>query len=108
MNSGPVEKGGDKAILSSQEQGVVNSTGNTFSSLRGVKHRKNHTIKTRLKTLIQERGMSEPDFFHSIGLTRQHWYYISWDIWPTSIELKLKIAQALGTDSCLIWQEDSE
>jgi DNA-binding XRE family transcriptional regulator len=49
--------------------------------------------------------MSEADFYHSIGVSKQNWYSYSWGLWQPNIEMKIKIATALGCDSCLIWQE---
>lgn len=82
-----------------------NSSDKSFFSQEGVKLRKDEGLKTRLRTLILERGMSEPEFFHSIGLTRQHWYSLSWGIFPCPLSMKIKIAQALGCDSSVIFQQ---
>ena len=71
----------------------------------GVKQCKNSLLKKRLQTLIHSKGMSEPDFFHSLNISRQYWYYLSWGIWETNNPMKIKIALALETDSLAIWKE---
>lgn len=83
----------------------INSTENSFFCNGGVKKRKNQVLKARLRTLILAKGMSEPDFFHSIDLTRQYWYTISWGLYPCPKDLKIKIAQKLGVDSSVIWRQ---
>jgi len=75
---------------------------------QSVKERKNYPLKNRLKTLINAGGMSEPDFFNKIQISRQLWYYYSWGIWETPIPMKVKIAQALDTDSSAIFLEDCD
>ncbi len=79
-----------------------------ISLSNSVKERKDYSLKQRLKTLIQNRGMSEPDFFNKLQLSRQLWYYYSWGLWECPIHIKLKIARELETDSCLIWQDKRE
>lgn len=98
----------ESSNLSDSQQEVDNSSSEAFSVVEGVKVRKNKALKTRLRTLIHEREMSEAEFRDSIGMSRQHWYAISWAIWPCPIEWKLKIARALGVDSALIWGGKNE
>jgi len=87
-----------------QEQ--ANSSDKNFFLDKRVKERKNHALKTRLQTLILSKGLSEPDFYHKIGLSKQYWYEISWGRWDCPIKLKVRIAEALGVDSSVIFQED--
>lgn len=68
--------------------------------------RKDTLLKTRLRTLIKAKGMYEKDFFRKLGISRQNWYAYSWGIAVTPQEWKIRIAQALGTDSSVIWQEE--
>jgi len=77
----------------------------TFFFNRGVKHCKDDILKTRLRTLIFAKGMNEPDFYHSIGLSKQYWYELSWGIWDIPVEIKVKIAQALKVDSAIIFSD---
>ncbi len=79
---------------------------NSSSVNESVKSRKCPLLKERLKTLIYKRGMTEPEFFNSLNITRQNWYYISWGLDNTPLGLKIKIAQALDTDTSNIWRED--
>lgn len=76
---------------------------------RGVYKRiykpKNYTLKERLRTLIKSKGMSESDFYNSIGLTKQYWYCISWGRWDCPIDLKVKIASSLEVDSSVIFED---
>jgi DNA-binding XRE family transcriptional regulator len=73
-----------------------------------VKLSKDSYLKERLKTLIKSKGMSEADFYNSIGLSRQYWYALSWGLWNPTIELKCKIASALAVDSSVIFQEKTK
>jgi len=70
-----------------------------------VKRSKDALLKERLKTLIRAKGMSEADFYNQLRISRQYWFFISWGLWPCPIEIKVKIAAALGTDTSLIFQE---
>ncbi len=80
-----------------------NSSDKNFFLNKGVKECKDTLLKERLKTLIHSKGLSEADFYNSIGLSRQYWYFISWGIWSCSIELKVKIAKALEVDSSVVF-----
>ncbi len=83
-----------------------NATKKNFFLRQGVKQNKNALLKARLRTLIYARGMNEAEFYHSIGLGKQYWYEISWGIWDCPDNIKVKIAQALETDSCVIWRAE--
>ena len=87
---------------------VNNESEEPFFFNRGVKHCKDEILKTRLRTLIHSKGMSEPDFYHKVGLSKQYWYELSWGIWDIPIELKVKISQTLGVDSSVIFQKIKE
>jgi len=97
-----------EGITGDSTQEVDTSINSPFFAQEGVKECKDGLLKERLKTLINQRGMSEPDFYNLVGLSRQHWYFLSWGLWNCPIEIKLKIAKALGTDSGLIWQESKK
>lgn len=73
-----------------------------------VRRCKDKALKIRLQTLIKAKGMSEADFYNELGYSRQVWYAMSWGVWETSIEHKVKIARALGVDSSVIWQEKKQ
>jgi len=73
---------------------------------RGVKHSKKRQLKDRLRTLIRTKKMSESEFYNSIGISRQYWYFISWGIWDCPLDLKFKIAGALSVDSAMIWERE--
>lgn len=87
---------------------MINDTSIALSVNHEVNRCKNRLIKERLRTLIKAKGMSEADFYNSIKISRQYWYYLSWGICDCPTELKVRIAQALGIDSSVIWQEDKE
>ncbi len=70
-----------------------------------VTMRKNKLLKNRLKTLILAKGISEPEFFHSLDMSRQQWYYLSWGIVEALPHLKIRIAEALGCDTSVIFKE---
>lgn len=78
----------------------------TFFSEKQVKKGKNQLLKMRLQTIIHDRKMSESDFYNKLGISKQYWYCISWGIWDAPLDLKIKIAKELNTDSALIWQEE--
>ena len=73
-----------------------------------VTTRKNRLLKNRLKTLILSKGMSEPEFFHSIDMTRQQWYYLSWGIVEALPHLKIRIAEGLNCDTSVIFKEGED
>jgi len=73
-----------------------------------VKKCKNKLLKERLQTLIKASGQSESDFYNKIGLSRQYWYYISWGLWECPLEIKVKIAKSLDTDSAVIFKEEKD
>lgn len=79
--------------------------GQTFFLPKQVINRKDALLKLKLQTLIKAKGLYEKDFYHSIGISKQNWYSYSWGLIPTPQEWKIRIAQALGTDSSVIWQE---
>ena len=62
------------------------------------RHSKNQTLKIRLQTLIKARGESEKEFYKALGYSKQVWYALSWGVWETSIEHKVRIARALNVD----------
>lgn len=84
---------------------MYNSLTNQNKSSQEVRKGKDELLKERLKTLIISRGISEATFYSSLGLSKQVWYAISWGLWQPTKELKCRIAKALQTDSCVIWQE---
>jgi hypothetical protein len=90
-----------------KQESSIPST-NTFSLTTAVKKCKNTLLKERLRTLIRSNGLSEREFYHSINLTRQYWYGVSWGIMSIPFELKLKIAKALNVDTSIIWQKQNE
>ena len=68
-----------------------------------IRRSKDKAIKIRLQTLIKSKGMSENEFYKNLGYSAQVWYAISWGIWETTIEHKVRIAKALEVDSSVIW-----
>ena len=83
-----------------------NESTQTFFLNKGVNKGKDKDLKNRLQTIIKSKGMSEADFYNSIGLSRQYWYFISWGIWKPNEDLMFKISRALDVDSRLIFQEE--
>ncbi len=72
-----------------------------------VKRGKDETLKNRLQAIIYAKGMSEYEFYSSLGFSKQVWYALSWGIWDATLSTKIKVAQALGTDSRAIWIKDA-
>lgn len=81
-----------------------NSPSPNFFLNSSVRRGKDRALKIRLQTLIRNKGMSESEFYNSLGMSKQVWYALSWGIWEATLDWKLKIAKALETDSALIWQ----
>lgn len=81
---------------------------NSFFIQTKVKQCKNALLKLRLQTLIFDRGLSESKFYKKIGLTKQYWYALSNGIFEPTLEIKIKIARELKTDSSLIFQEGGD
>ena len=84
--------------------GMQDNTNHPFFLNSKVKKSKDKGLKIRLQTLIKAKGMSEADFYKGLGYSKQVWYAMSWGIWETAIEQKVKIAKTLGVDSSVIWQ----
>lgn len=82
---------------------VIDSQGQSHIDYKNVKGRKIPELKIRFQTLILNQGMNEIEFRNKLGLSRQMWYYISWGVWDCKDSTKIKIAQALNTDSRVIW-----
>ncbi len=82
-----------------------NPKGKSFFSVPRVKRGKDEALKIRLQTLIKARGMTEPEFYHKIDLSKQYWYFISWGIWKPTDDLMFKISKSLDVDSRLIFPE---
>ncbi len=76
-----------------------------ISKPEAVKESKDRALKIRLQTLINNKGMSEADFYNSLGISKQYWYCISWGLWQAPIDLKIKISKLLDTDTALIFQK---
>jgi len=70
---------------------------------QAVKESKKMILKSRLKLLINAKGLKESDFYNELQISKQLWYFISWGIWEPSNYLKVKIAKGLSVDSCVIW-----
>lgn len=69
-----------------------------------VRRSKDKALKIRLQTLINSKGKSEKEFYQDLGYSKQVWYALSWGIWIPTVEHKVRISQALGTDSSVIWR----
>lgn len=64
-------------------------------------------LKIRLEALIKNKGLKISKFYKSLGLTKQYWYRISNGLQNCPIELRVKIAKALDSDSSVIWKIDN-
>ena len=71
-----------------------------------INKKKDILLKERLRTLIKSKGLSEADFYHKIGLEKQYWYSISWGLLEIPLDVKVKIAKALDSDTSVIWKEN--
>ena len=72
-----------------------------------VRSGKDKILKNRLQALISSKKLSELEFYTSLGFSKQVWYALSWGIWDATLSTKIKVAQALGTDSRAIWIKDA-
>ncbi len=79
------------------------NTDNSFFIPEGVKKCKDALLKTRLQTLIKASEQTEPDFYNSLGFTKQYWYMISWGLETPSQDVMFRISKALNVDSRLIF-----
>lgn len=66
------------------------------SANNGVVSRKNPVFKIRIDAAIQSTGLSRQNFYRTIGISRQQWYYFSWDIIPFPTWLKIKLCDTFG------------
>jgi DNA-binding XRE family transcriptional regulator len=85
---------------------LSNSSEKSFSCKEGVKESKNRLLKERLQTLIRNKGWSNHEFYSRVGITRQHYYFLSWGLWNPPLDVKIKISRVLEVDSALIWREE--
>ncbi len=109
MNNNDKRSDAEYLSVSNENPSIADSgKKNSFFLNGGVKERKDYKLKERLKALIKSKGMSEPDFFNKIQISRQLWYYYSWGVWPCPVHMRVKIAQALDTDSSVIFLEDCD
>jgi DNA-binding XRE family transcriptional regulator len=77
-----------------------------FFSNESVKKQKNLALRTRLQTLIKQKGWTNQEFYKISGVSRQYYYFISWGLWPCPLDIKLKIARVLEVDSRIIWRDE--
>lgn len=77
----------------------------SFSLTNKVDKCRDVALKIRLQTLITSKGLKESRFYKSLGLNKDYWYRLSWGLQDCPLHLKIKISQALGTDSSLIFQK---
>lgn len=97
-----------EAIVGDSSKELDINANSPFFVKNEVNKGKDCLLKERFKTLIKNKGMSEADFYNSLHISKQYWFCISWGLWNAPVELKLKIAKALDTDSGLIWQESKK
>ena len=95
----------EKAVNGSNSQEPSLSKGSDFFLVKAVEKHRNQALKVRLQTLISAKGLSQADFYKSLGLTKDYWYHLSWGRIVCPLDIKVRIAQALGVDSSVIWQE---
>jgi len=79
----------------------------SFFSSMGVNSRKDWALHERLQTLIKNAGLTNQEFYISVGISRQHYYQFSWGLQKCPIEIKVRIAKVLNTDSSVIWQNSN-
>jgi len=103
--------------MNNSDPNYINSTGedknsksdkssqDNFFLKEGVKGRKNQVFKIKLQTLILSKGMSEPEFFRKLNISRQRWYYFSWGIWACPDWLKIRISHELNVPIHSIWSD---
>lgn len=72
-----------------------------------VNEGKDYLLHERIKTLIKNKGLSNSEFYKLSGISRQHYYLISYGLQKCSIELRVKLAKILDTDSSLIFQKNN-
>lgn len=83
----------------------LNISSDPISSQIQVKKRKNQLLKIRLDTLIKNAGLSQRQFYKQLGVSRQGWYGYSWGLIDTPVDLKVRIARLLNTDTSVIYSQ---
>lgn len=73
-----------------------------------IKKDKDKALKSRLQTLINDRGLTMHEFLERVRLSAQYWYFLSWGIWETPPAIKRRICEVLQTDSSIIWLEKED
>jgi hypothetical protein len=66
---------------------------------------KDFIFKDRIKTLCLDRGIKEAEIYKILGITKQQWYYLSWDICGLSKDKKREIAKVLKTDTLVLFRK---
>lgn len=83
---------------------VINSSQKDLSFNLDVKDsKKSLTVLEVVKVLLRERGMKQVELAEMIGMSRQGLHNYLRGHWTVPTQIKLKIAQALKVDSCVIW-----
>jgi len=94
-----------KPAQTEKNNSVSNSSSKDFFLDKQVKKSIRYPLNVRdvVKVLCRERALKLVDLANMIGMTRQGLNnYIS-GMWGVPTQIKLKIAEALGVDSSVIW-----
>lgn len=82
---------------------LSNDSNQNFFLKNDVKQCKKLTVLDVVKVLLLERGMKQVELADKIGISRQGLNNYLRGEWTPPTRIKLKIAEALGVDSSLIW-----
>ncbi len=69
----------------------------------GVRESKKLSPEQMIEALLRERNIKKSNLANMIGLQRQSLNHYLHGFWPIPTSTKIKIAQALGVDSSIIW-----
>jgi hypothetical protein len=65
--------------------------------------RKSEVTKARWDTLIIRSGKRASEIYRKLGIDKADWSRIVWGVSIPPIEIRLKIAEELETDSGILW-----
>jgi len=77
---------------------------NPISSKTEMDKRLREVLKQRFQLLLDEAGLSQVQAAEKLCLEKNHFWKITSGYIIPPARLKVKIAQLLKTDSCLIWR----
>lgn len=88
---------------STKEKELNNSSDKNFFLDNSIREYKKLTPEIIIETLLRERNLTKADLSRMIGLQPQSLNHYLHGFWIIPTKIKIKIAEALGVDSAIIW-----